>query len=294
MLREQLRRVRNRARSARPDGRYSIELDFPPSSRLKPRWGRNRPVHRRLAALIAAHDANYAASLALIEEHATDLAALDLAETASGNSSMWSGSFFTGLDACALYAFLRSRDPALYIEIGSGLSTRFAARAKRDGGLRTMIVSIDPEPRQPIDSLCDMRIAEPLEEVDLGIFRGLVKGDVVFLDGSHRAFMNSDAVVFALDVLPDLAPGVLAGIHDVFLPDDYPLDWAERYYSEQYLLAAWLLAEGTRVRPVLASHHVCTSPLLNTRWRGVWSSIAEGNPYGSSFWIEMLDDSTSL
>ena len=39
------------------------------------------------------------------------------------------------LDAAAIYAFIRDRCPALYLEIGSGMSTRFAARAKAGRGL---------------------------------------------------------------------------------------------------------------------------------------------------------------
>lgn len=277
-------RLRQLARANPGGSGHTLELDYPPSSRLEPRWGRHSPSHPHLSALIAAHDRDYEASLELIGEYAPALAAIDPGDDAS----IWSGPYLTGLDSCALYSFLRSRDPALYVEIGSGLSTRFAARAKQDGGLRTQIVSIDPEPRQAIDSLCDLRITQPLEQADLGTFRSLVRGDVVFVDGSHRAFMNSDAVVFLLDVLPDLAPGVLTGIHDIFLPDDYPAEWADRYYSEQYLLAAWLLAQGPRLQPVLASHHVCTTPRLNASWREIWSTIADANGYGSSFWLDVL------
>lgn len=50
--------------------------------------------------------------------------------------------------------------------------------------------------------------------------------DVVFLDGSHRVFMNNDASVFFLDGLPRLPPGVLVGVHDIFLPEDYGPDAA--------------------------------------------------------------------
>ncbi len=39
-----------------------------------------------------------------------------------------------------------------------------------------------------------------------------------------------------------------SAVHDIFLPDDYPPEWADRYYSEQYLLAAWLLGGGEVAR----------------------------------------------
>ena len=63
-----------------------------------------------------------------------------------------------------------------------------------------------------------------LERADLSVFEELSEGDIVFLDGSHRTFMNSDATVFFLEVLPALPAGVLVGVHDIFLPYDYPAE----------------------------------------------------------------------
>jgi len=33
---------------------------------------------------------------------------------------------------------------------------------------------------------------------------------------------------------------MLFGIHDVFLPFDYPKEWLNRFYNEQYLLLAYI------------------------------------------------------
>jgi hypothetical protein len=121
-------------------------------------------------------------------------------------------------------------------------STKFARRAIRDHGLPTRIVSIDPDPRDEIDALCDTAIRESLEQIDLNVVDELERGDIVFIDGSHHCFMNSDVTVFFLDILPRLKPGTLVQFHDLMLPYDYPLEWIERYYSEQYLLAAYLQA----------------------------------------------------
>jgi hypothetical protein len=62
----------------------------------------------------------------------------------------------------------------------------------------------------------------------VAIFDRLQAGDVLFLDGLHRGFMNSDVTGFMLDVLPRLRPGVLVYVHDIPLPWDYPdmfTDW---------------------------------------------------------------------
>jgi hypothetical protein len=146
-----------------------------------------------------------------------------------------------------LYSLLAQHNPRHYVEVGSGNSTKFARRAIRDHGLQTRITSIDPFPRAEIDSICDRVIREPVEHVALDTFDMLQPGDILFIDSSHRTFMNSDVTALSLDVLPRLPAGVIVEVHDITLPGDYPPQWTGRYYSEQYLLAAYLL--GPRQRP---------------------------------------------
>ena len=85
------------------------------------------------------------------------------------------------------------------------------------------------------------------------IFTTLKQGDTVFIDNSHRSFMNSDVTTVMLDILPQLKPGVRIGIHDIFLPFDYFQSWSERGYNEQYLLACYLIANPKYFRIDLPS-----------------------------------------
>lgn len=71
-----------------------------------------------------------------------------------------------------------------------------------------------------------------LENCDLADFEKLQAGDMLFMDGLHRCLVNTDATVFFLEGLPRLSRGVLMGIHDIFLPFDYPKPWVNRAYSE--------------------------------------------------------------
>ena len=96
----------------------------------------------------------------------------------------------------------------------------------------------------------------PAEEVELDVYDRLGEGDILFVDNSHRCLQNSDATVMFLEVLPRLRPGVLVEFHDITLPDDYPPEWVGRFYSEQYLLAAYLLAGGDRFDVELPNHFV--------------------------------------
>ena len=222
----------------------------------------------------------------MIAAYGGELAEIDL-HAQDPREPSWVNEWLPPLDAAAIYAFIRSRSPALYVEIGSGHSTRFAARARRDGRLDTRIVSIDPRPRAEVDELCDRVLRSPLEAADLSVFDELSDGDVVFFDGSHRTFMNSDATVFFLELLPRLANGVLVGVHDVFLPYDYPQEFADRYYSEQYLLAAHLIGGNPAIEPVLPAYYVARHAGLSAITDPLWSDarLAGVDGRASAFWL---------
>jgi hypothetical protein len=105
------------------------------------------------------------------------------------------------------------------------------------------------------------------------------------------ALMNTDATVFLLELLPRLPAGVLVGVDDVFLPWDYPPQWAARVYGEQYLLAAFLLggADGFSVRFPGWWLTRCSS--LAQQFELLWPVIE--NRFGrlaSSLWLERGGD----
>jgi predicted O-methyltransferase YrrM len=186
-----------------------------------------------------------------------------------------------------LYALVRAKRPGLYVEIGAGSSTMFAARAREDGWCATRIVSIDPQQRAEIDELCDEVIRDPLEKASLAVWDQLRAGDVIFMDGSHRVFMNNDRVTFFLDILPELRPGVIVGVHDVYLPFDYLKEIADRYYSEQYLLAAWLLGRG-RSDVLLPATWVWEN--MRSELDRLWNAqlvISGVERHGAAFWLRI-------
>jgi hypothetical protein len=263
----------------------SIKLDYPVHPR--PRWGHGRPSHAGIRAVLDRDRDRYRGHLEAIVELREALTAIPTTAAEDPAVPHWINGFLPGLDAAALYAFLTRTDPALYLEVGSGNSTKFARRAIKDQGLRTRLVSIDPEPRAEVDALCDEVVRAPAEDVDLSVFDELGEGDLLFIDNSHRCLQNSDATVMFLEVLPRLKPGVLVEIHDVTLPDDYPPDWVDRFYSEQYLLAAWLLAGGDRFDVELPNHYVSHDDELASVLHPLWDGPTfEGvERHGGSFWL---------
>ena len=154
---------------------------------------------------------------------------------------------------------------------------------------RTQIVSIDPHPRVEIDAICDEVIRSPLQDVDLRLFDRLGPGDVLFIDNSHYAFMGSDVTVLLFDVLPRLKPGVLVGVHDFFLPDDYPPNWQRRFYNEQYLLGCWLLGGGRGMKFILPAWFASNDSELSAIVAPLHSSggLAGRKPWGSALWFEV-------
>jgi hypothetical protein len=270
-------------RTPPPGTRYVMAIEYAPSSRPGPRWGHGNPPHRRLAEVLARGEEGYDRVLAMFEGYREDLASIPL-RSQDPLVPRWHNPFLFGLDGVSLYCFTRERRPRRYLEVGSGNSTLFVDRARRDGALETQIVSIDPFPRRDIDAVCDRIVREPLEGVDLGVFSELEAGDVVFMDGTHRAFTNSDAVVFFMDVLPELPPGVLVGVHDIHLPDDYRPEHTDRLYSEQYLLGCMLLGEPAWLDVVLPCWYVSTRP--GAAERAAALTLSEHLGRGVSFWMQ--------
>ncbi|HKB15052.1 MAG TPA: class I SAM-dependent methyltransferase [Planctomycetota bacterium] len=267
---------------------FTIQLDYAVHSR--PRYGHGRPPHPKLTEILRRSRDSYADTLRRFLPYVDHLARIPVgADPSSPTRPYWNNSWFSGIDPLSLYCFLAIQNPARYLEVGSGYSTMFARQAIRDHGLRTVITSIDPCPRAGIDALCDETVRQPLEDADLSVFSGLRSGDIVFVDNSHRVFMNSDATVVFLDVIPALAPGVLIGVHDIMLPNDYPPDWGERYYSEQYVLAGYILAEGTKFDIALPSTYVGMDAKLREILAPIWShpKLPNITPSGSSFWLRM-------
>ncbi|HKU93955.1 MAG TPA: class I SAM-dependent methyltransferase, partial [Vineibacter sp.] len=193
-------------------------------------------------------------------------------------------SWFPTLDACAAYALIRDRAPRRIVEVGSGHSTRFLARALADGGLDAEIVAIDPAPRADIADLPRVRLVrETVHRADRSVFAALASGDILFIDSSHILMPGSDVDLLFNRVLPDLPAGTIVHIHDILLPDDYPPSWAWRNYNEQLAVGA-LLTTGAYV-PLFASHFVRTR--LATRLSASVVSTLGRHPEGfpTSLWL---------
>ena len=201
----------------------------------------------------------------------------------------WNNNFLPGLDIAALYMYIAERKPKKYMEVGSGNSTLVAAAAKNQYSTDTEIISIDPYPRADIDQVSQRIVRRPFEQVGTEWADELEAGDILFIDNSHRALPNSDATVFFLEWLPRLKEGVIVQVHDIYLPWDYPQDMCERGYSEQYVLAAMVMSNPERYRPIFPAFWIAQQPDMQATLGPLWENknLHGVERHGGSFWFEI-------
>jgi hypothetical protein len=153
-------------------------------------------------------------------------------------------------DALALLAFMQKLQPRHFVEIGSGYSSCAAIDINNrylDGAAE--FTFIDPHPELalrligPDSPHRNCFLQSKLQDVPTDLFRRLGHNDILFIDSSHVAKTGSDVVDYVFRVLPNLHPGVLIHIHDIFYPFEYPQAWItdeNRSWNEAYLVRAYL------------------------------------------------------
>ncbi len=164
------------------------------------------------------------------------------------NGYHYRNEFFHALDADVLYAIVRWLSPRRLVEVGSGYSTlviEAAAIRNREGGKPLQHEVYDPYPSRvlgPVNAGLTLSAA-PAENIDLSVFTSLESGDLLFIDTTHTVRPAGDVVRLLLEVLPQVAPGVVVQIHDIFRPFEYPRELGDRfgaYWQEHHLVQAFL------------------------------------------------------
>jgi len=258
--------------------------------KLKPRYGHGLKAHPELLTIIEANRDTYKT---LLKKALTNKKLIweiqDSKKETDPAKPVWNNGFLPGLDVIGIYAMLARFKPKRYIEIGSGNSTKVAHKAFIDQNLSTEFISIDPRPRVEIDQIPNRIIREPFENVDFDIVNELNANDVLFLDNSHRILPNSDSLVFFLEILPRLKRGVIVHLHDIYLPYDYPQFMCDRFYSEQYGLAFYLLANPDKYESLLPNYFISEDPELSALIAPIWEheNLRNVERHGGSFWIRI-------
>ncbi len=250
---------------------------------LKPRWGLEG--HPELKRIIESKSETIQNNLQ--EMNALAPLVKDMQRGAFPFKIKFDGGFLPFVDGLSL-AWAAKNTKRKFVEIGSGKSTLYVKASLMHHNLDSVeLISIDPEPRGEIDEACDQVIRKRIEDIDLSFFDALQAGDTVFIDNSHRSFMNSDVTTVMLDILPRLKKGVLVGIHDIMLPYDYPEKWAELAFNEQYLLGSYLLSNPDYFDIQLANNWACRHKKHNDALKDIWEVLKDEtlcSRGGSAFW----------
>jgi predicted O-methyltransferase YrrM len=173
---------------------------------------------------------------------------------------------FGAVDAEILFCMIRYFKPKTIFEIGSGYSTLLAADAlsgnRRDGSPGKLI-AIEPYPPEFLSTSIPEEVEllrQPVQKVALAQFEALRGNDILFIDSSHVCNIGSDVQYEILEILPQLKPGVLIHMHDIFLPGEYPKEWVldrHLFWNEQYIVQAFL----------------CFNDRFEILWAGQWMHV---------------------
>lgn len=258
--------------------------------KMEPRYGFGKPPHDLLYAII---DKNRETYKMLIDEALVYKDKIQTIKKVGSQENVnlptWNNGFLPGLDIVGIYTLLAFYKPKKYIEVGSGNSTKVAHLSKTDNNLQTEIISIDPMPRAEIDQLANRIIRKPFEEVNYDEILNLEENDILFIDNSHRILPNSDSMVFYMEILPKLKKGVIVHVHDIYLPYDYPQFMCDRFYSEQYGLAMFIMANPEKYNVILPNYFISEDKVLSQQLAPMWDheNLKDVEQHGGSFWIQI-------
>ncbi|MBX9852461.1 MAG: class I SAM-dependent methyltransferase [Cytophagaceae bacterium] len=259
--------------------------------KLQPRYGHGKPPHKQLYDIINTNRSKYEKLLQYALEYKSQIQSIKKSgEDTNINNPVWNNGFLPGLDIIGIHTMISVYKPSKYIEVGSGNSTKVAYKAKKENSPNTEIISIDPFPRAEIDHLADKVIREPFENINFDFIFSLKENDILFIDNSHRILPNSDSMVFFLEVLPKLNTGVIVHIHDIYLPYDYPQFMCDRFYSEQYGLAMFILANAAKYKPIFPAYFISEDRMLKKILDPVWNhqNLKGVERHGGSFWLRIM------
>lgn len=201
-------------------------------------------------------------------------------------------------DAEILYAWIRANRPKRIIEVGSGVSTHYAAAAlvaNAAAGSPGRLTCVEPYRWQGLAELgrdgVEVQVLKQfVQDVDFAEFERLEPGDVLFIDSSHVVKVGSDVNFLFLEVLPRLRPGVVVHVHDIPLPFEFVspeiIEQEHMFWNEVAILRA-LLMFNDRFAIRLASFWMAREH-PDALAEAVPSLRATGTVSPSSIWIERV------
>ena len=262
-----------------------VSLEYP--LELKSNYNTTK-AHQGLEVIIQKQNSHYSLLLNYALNFENDFSNISNT-SADPLKPYWNNNFFPGLDIIMLYSILNFYKPKKYIEIGCGTSTKVTKLYKEKFDSSLNITCIDPAPRQEILNVADEWINQPIQKVDLSIIKNLVENDILFFDGTHVLYPNSDVMWFFWEILPIIPKGVIVQIHDIYLPYDYPDFMIERYYNENYILGSVLIANPDKYEIISPNFYISEQKQLSAIIKKIWQlpQMQGVEKHGGSFWFKI-------
>ncbi|RKF12381.1 class I SAM-dependent methyltransferase [Roseovarius spongiae] len=197
----------------------------------------NLPDYAEVEALFESKVENFSNILSEFSCHIGDLKE----EIGDGAIPFEEEGMFPPVDVVVAYYMIRKHQPQRVLEIGSGASSYVIARALKKNKSGTL-TCIDPVPRRSIAETGANFIPRVLNYGDIDIINKFSRNDILFVDSSHIMLPGMDVDIQFNRMFPRLPCGAIVHVHDIFLPENYPLEWGHRNYSEQNALIGWIIS----------------------------------------------------
>jgi len=205
----------------------------------------------------------------------------------TGDDQLIHNGFYPTPDAEVYASMIMDVQPQQIIEVGSGFSTLIARKALTTSGVAAKITVVDPEPRTSVRGAADVIINQFVENSALHEKIDWSKKTILFIDSSHVCRSRGDVPYLFCDLIPNLPAGITIHVHDIFLPYDYPTNYDQFLYTEQYVLHA-LLSHTLRYRVMMPTQLLSCD--YTSEVQATFGPRAGAEPMyaGASFWFEIV------
>lgn len=154
-------------------------------------------------------------------------------------------------DALYLESMIRNIKPVKIIEAGSGFTSALMMDVnEKYFNKKINLTFIEPYPERLLSLMTDddksytTVKAQPLQSVDVNVFKQLGSNDILFIDSTHVIKTGSDLQYLFFEILPILNSGVYIHFHDIFNNFEYipwhfetsGFGWNEAYFLRAFLM----------------------------------------------------------
>lgn len=202
---------------------------------------------------------------------------------------------FGEVEGLTYYAMIRQHKPDVILEIGSGVSTAYAAMAVERAEPGPRVICVEPFPAAPLRPFCTERrfrlIEKKVQDLDLApLLRELTPASMVFIDTTHVLRADGDLPALLFRLLPSLPAGVLVHFHDIYFPwaviDRHHDAFGFSHVWNETMALALMILDNPNWRIEHPGYWLARE--MKEAYARVIPKAARTGQIGSSFWIRKM------